>query len=81
MAVYLKSYSKPLVSDPNVYDVTLYADAKTDMDGITTEDIEHMPDDAEIAPGSVVYTKALEIAVYDSEGVWNWADSNATEGE
>ena len=49
--------------------VELYADAKAD---VSSSMVITGLSNSEIAAGSVVYTKALDIGVFDSTGTVNW---------
>lgn len=36
------------------------------------DDIEGLPSNIDLAPGSMIYTGALEIGVYKEDGTWGW---------
>lgn len=52
------------------FDVSLYADTKEEVTPNAT--IDGLPDGATIEPGSTVYTAALEVGVYQSDGTVKW---------
>lgn len=55
------------------YRVTLHADTKDDVaDGITGADIPEIPNDAVLAPFSIVITNSFEVAILGSDTKWNW---------
>ena len=57
-------------NNPLKWNATLYADTKSE---VTTSNVNAaLPDGVTLEPGSVVYTAALESAVYKSDGTWAW---------
>ena len=52
--------------------VSLFADSKTDLDGITESDIVEFPRGYEIDWGSSVMTADGEVGFLKSDGTWNW---------
>lgn len=54
--------------------VDLFADAKADMTGLSTDDIVGFPKGYTIDFGSSVFTSAGELAFMKSDGNWNWGE-------
>lgn len=52
--------------------VTIYADTKNEVPSTGTE-TNFNGQTANIAPGSVIYTASLDVAILDSNDTWNWS--------
>lgn len=46
----------------------IYVDSKSDISDV----IPGLPSGIELAPGSLIYTGALEVGVYKTDGTWGW---------
>lgn len=54
--------------------VDLFSDTKTEMTGISTNDIIGFPTDYEMDFGSSVFTSSGELGFLKSDGTWNWGE-------
>ena len=68
--VIVQEIKKAPVVGANDYQVSLFADSKSDLSG--SPEIVGMPSDGTIAVGSSVLTASGELAFMKSDGTWNW---------
>ena len=54
--------------------VSLEADTRAEMTGLSTDDIVGFPKGYTIAFMSDVFTSSAEMAFMKSDGTWNWGD-------
>lgn len=58
--------------NPNSVKVKIYSDTKAEVASTSTDDILGFPKGKNIEMGSKLYTADADIAIYKSDGTWNW---------